>query len=89
MDISEDESHDDLDSPQHLGYMESNTMLYQGSQILLTVGSSKCTSISMIKLNGITSTSIFLLPTRFISTVSPQSYNYYCVSTTISTSLST
>ena len=40
--------------------MESNTMFHQENQILLTVGSRKYTSVSMIELNWITSTSIFL-----------------------------
>ena len=57
---SEDESHDELDSPQQLDYIESNTRFHQENQILLTVESSKSTSVSMIKLNGITSTSTFL-----------------------------
>ena len=58
--ISVDESHNEFDSPQQLGCMESNMMFHQENQIILTVGSSKYMSVSMIKLNGITKTSAFL-----------------------------
>ena len=40
--------------------MDSNMIIYQENQILLTVGPSRSTSVSMIKHAGITSTSIFL-----------------------------
>ena len=60
VDNSEDKSHDELDSPQQLDCTELNRMFQQENQTLLTVGSSKSTSVSMIKLNGITSTSTFL-----------------------------
>ena len=39
VDNSEDENHNEVDSPQQLGCMESNTMFHQNNQILLTVGS--------------------------------------------------
>ena len=60
MDISKVESHNELNSQQQLGCMELNTMFHQENQIILTVGSSKYMSVSMIKLNGITITNTFL-----------------------------
>ena len=60
MDNSEDESYDELDSSQQLSCMESNTMFHQENQILLTVGSSKSTSVSVIKPTRIITTSTFL-----------------------------
>ena len=60
MDKSEDKSYDELDYSQQLDCMELNIIFHQEDQILLTVGSSKSTSVSMIKPAGLTSTSRFL-----------------------------
>ena len=60
VDNSEDKSHDEVDSPHQLDCMESNTMFHQENQIVLTVESSKHTSVSMINPNGITNASTFL-----------------------------
>ena len=57
---SKDESYDELDSSQQLDCMELDKMLNQENQILLTMGSSKSMSISVIKPTGMTSTSTFL-----------------------------
>ena len=63
---SVDESHDELNIPQQLGCMESNTMFHQENQIILTVGSSKYTRVSMIKMNGIISKSSKFLQGLFL-----------------------
>ena len=60
MDNSKDESYIELDSSQQLDCMESNTIFHQENQILLSLGSNKSTSVSMIKQTKITSTSTFL-----------------------------
>ena len=60
MDNSEDESYNELDSSQQLDCMKSNTMFHRDNQILLTMRSSKSTSVSMIEPTGITSTITFL-----------------------------
>ena len=49
-----------MDKSQQLGCIKSKTMFHQENQIQLTVGSSEYTSVSMIKLDGITSTRLFL-----------------------------
>ena len=56
----EDKSHDEVDRPHQLDCMKFNTMIHQGNQIILIVGSSENTSISMINPNRITNTSTFL-----------------------------
>ena len=81
VDNSEDGNYNELYSSQQLDCMKSNTMFHQENQILLTMGSSKSTTISIIKPTGMTSTSTFL---QSYNTVSTQSCKYYCVSTTIS-----
>ena len=58
-DNSEDESYDELDSSQQLNGMKWNKIDDQENQNLLTVESSKSTSVSM-KHTGTTSTSTFL-----------------------------
>ena len=58
-DDSEDESYDELDSSKQLNGMESNRIVDQGNQNLLTVESSKSTSVS-VKYTGTTSTGTFL-----------------------------
>ena len=57
---SEDESHYELDSSQQIDYMESNTIVHKENQILLTMGLTLFTSVSVNIQRGITSTSIFL-----------------------------
>ena len=58
-DDSEDESYDELDSSQQLNGMESNKIVDQENQILLTVGSSNSTSVSL-KHTGTSTLSTFL-----------------------------
>ena len=57
---SEDENHDELDSSPQLNGMKPNKIIDQENQILLTVGSSNFTRISVNKHTGITSTSTSL-----------------------------
>ena len=56
---SEDKSYDELDSSQQLNGIESNKIVEQEDQTLLSVESRKSTSVSM-KYTGIISTSTFL-----------------------------
>ena len=56
---SEDESYDEIDSSQKLYGMQSNRISHQDIKILLTMKSSKFTSVSVIKPTGITFTSMF------------------------------
>ena len=60
VDNSEYESHGEVDSPHQLDYMKLNPMFHQENQILLTVGSSQSTSVSVNKYTKITSRSTFL-----------------------------
>ena len=57
--ISEDKSHDELDCPPQLNSMESNKIVNQGYKIILPVGPTKSTSMS-VKHNGTTNTNTFL-----------------------------
>ena len=59
MNDSEDESHKELNSSPQLYGMEWNKIVDQGYKIMLPVGPSKSTSIS-VKHNGTTNTSTFL-----------------------------
>ena len=59
MDDSEDESYDELDCSQQLNGMESYKIVEQENQDLLTMRSSKSTSVS-VEHNGTTSTNTFL-----------------------------
>lgn len=54
------ESYDELNNSQQLDCKESNTMFPDEKKVLLIVGSSKSTSVFVIKLTGISSTSTFL-----------------------------
>ena len=70
-DNSKDESYNKLDSSQHLDDTESRTIINQENQILLTMGSSKSTSVSMIIYTGIRRYKY--ISTRFVYMVYTQS----------------